>query len=78
VVAVRTDGFEGASICCAYALPPEADLAPADLRQRLTEALPSYMIPSQWKAFESLPLNANGKIDRPRLREHFVAARSVA
>ena len=78
VVAVRTDSFEGAAICCAYVLPPGADLAPADLRQRLTDALPAYMIPSQWKPFDSLPLNANGKIDRPRLREHFVAAGSVA
>jgi acyl-coenzyme A synthetase/AMP-(fatty) acid ligase len=78
VVAAPSNGFEGASICCAFALPAGSELATADLRQRLTAALPSYMIPSQWKIFDSLPLNANGKIDRPRLREHFVAAKSVA
>ena len=78
VVAVKTDSFEGTAICCAYVLPAGVDLMPSDLRQRLTEVLPSYMTPSQWKAFDALPLNANGKIDRPRLREHFLAAKSVA
>jgi len=29
-------------------------------------------MPSKWMAFdEQLPKNANGKIDRPRLREQF-------
>ena len=42
----------------------------------LTAALPSYMLPSEWKAFEKLPQNANGKIDRPRLREEFLRERS--
>ena len=78
VVAVTTSGFEGTAICCAYVAPPGVDRSPSDLRQRLTEVLPSYMAPSQWKSFETLPLNANGKVDRPRLREYFMAAKTVA
>ena len=73
VVAVSTDGFEGTAICCAYVPAHEVDLSIADLRQRLSEVVPSYMLPSQWKAFTALPLNANGKIDRPWLRERFSA-----
>jgi acyl-coenzyme A synthetase/AMP-(fatty) acid ligase len=34
-------------------------------------SLPSYMLPSRWLAFDALPKNANGKIDRPALRESF-------
>jgi non-ribosomal peptide synthetase component F len=78
VVAVTTDGFEGTAICCAYVAPPGVDRSPSDLRQRLTEVLPSYMAPSQWKAFDTLPLNGNGKVDRPRLRGYFMAAKTVA
>jgi amino acid adenylation domain-containing protein len=74
VVAVKTEGFEGMEICCAYVPEPMAELAPPDLRQRLTQIVPPYMLPSQWMAFSALPLNANGKIDRPRLREHFLLA----
>jgi amino acid adenylation domain-containing protein len=78
VVAVRTNGFEGTSICCAYASQPGVDLSPSDLRERLAQVLPSYMLPSQWMALDPLPLNANGKIDRPRLRERFLAAKTAA
>jgi amino acid adenylation domain-containing protein len=74
VVAIRSDGFEGMTICCAYALPEQVNLEPTDLRARLMELLPSYMLPSRWMHFEALPLNGNGKIDRPRLKQHFMAA----
>jgi amino acid adenylation domain-containing protein len=78
VVAVKTEGFEGMEICCAYVPAPGAETTPSDLRQRLAQSLPSYMLPSQWMAFDSLPLNANGKIDRPSLRQQFVKAVAVA
>ena len=29
------------------------------------------MMPARWTAYEALPKNANGKIDRPRLKEAF-------
>jgi amino acid adenylation domain-containing protein len=78
VVAIRSNGFEGMAICCAYALPNGASLEPADLRVRLAELVPLYMMPSQWARFDALPLNANGKVDRPRLKEHFTTAAAAA
>ncbi len=71
VVAVSSDGFEGATICCAYAPQPGSQVASSILREKLSKVLPNYMMPSKWMAFDKLPKNANGKIDRPKLREHF-------
>ena len=39
-------------------------LAVSDLRRHLQERLPEYMVPSALLLLESLPLNANGKVDR--------------
>ncbi|MFI1365050.1 amino acid adenylation domain-containing protein [Streptomyces griseochromogenes] len=55
----------------AYLVPePEAD---GDLveqaRRRLTEALPSYMCPSDFVLLDALPLSSNGKVDRAALPE---------
>jgi amino acid adenylation domain-containing protein len=74
VVAVGTSGFEGKVICCAYVPAPGRLATSADLRRQLTKVLPLYMMPSQWLKLDALPLNANGKIDRPRLRDRFMVA----
>ncbi|PSB57974.1 non-ribosomal peptide synthetase [Chamaesiphon polymorphus] len=37
------------------------------LRQFLTDKLPNYMVPSAFMLLESMPLTANGKIDRRKL-----------
>jgi amino acid adenylation domain-containing protein len=71
VVAYLTGGFEGATICCAYVPEPGGDTSASSLRKQLAGALPAYMLPSRWRAFEILPKNANGKIDRRQLREEF-------
>lgn len=71
VVAVETAGFEGAVICCAYTQRPDQTVAPATLRSALSKVLPSYMLPTRWMQFERLPINANGKVDRPALRQAF-------
>jgi len=71
VVAVNSDGFEGATICCAYTPQSGVQVTPNTLREMLSKVLPNYMMPSKWMAFEKLPKNANGKIDRPKLREQF-------
>jgi amino acid adenylation domain-containing protein len=71
VVVISTDGFEGATICCAYVPALDADVAPVSLRKELAKEIPSYMLPSRWMALDALPKNANGKIDRRRLKEAF-------
>ena len=73
VVAITTDGFEGTAICCAYVPAPGAPVTPAALRSELSRALPPYMLPTRWMAFDSFPQNANGKTDRRRLTEAFEA-----
>ncbi|HEX5055614.1 MAG TPA: amino acid adenylation domain-containing protein [Gammaproteobacteria bacterium] len=69
VVAVPSNGFDGAVICCAYVIAGDIKPAPARLRAELEKTLPRYMIPSFWMEFDELPKNANGKIDRLRLQE---------
>jgi amino acid adenylation domain-containing protein len=71
VVAIATAGFEGAIICCAYVPLPGSEVSPAELRQKLSRLLPSYMLPSRWMALPALPKNINGKCDRGKLREGF-------
>jgi non-ribosomal peptide synthetase component F len=73
VVAIASDGFEGTAICCAYVPTPGAPVTPAALRSELSRALPPYMLPARWMAFDSFPKNANGKTDRRRLKEAFEA-----
>jgi acyl-coenzyme A synthetase/AMP-(fatty) acid ligase len=70
VVAVDTGDFDGKAICCAWA--PSVDAPDGDrLRSELQPLLPAYMLPSRWLRLESLPKNANGKIDRREVRELF-------
>ena len=71
VFTLATDGFEGATICCAYVPAPDANVTPLALRKALTTMLPPYMLPSRWMPLDTLPKNANGKIDRRRLKEDF-------
>ena len=71
VVAINTDGFEGATICCAYVPAPGAAVTPAALRQELAKTLPSYMLPTGWRMFDALPKNVNGKVDRRQLMDDF-------
>lgn len=44
--------------------PSGADIAPAMIRQALSEIFPKYMLPTAFHSMESLPMNPNGKIDR--------------
>ncbi|MBB4661668.1 amino acid adenylation domain-containing protein [Conexibacter arvalis] len=71
IVGVDAGGFEGTAICAAYV--GSDGLGPPQLRGALASALPSYMLPARWLALDVLPKNQNGKIDRPALRERFVA-----
>jgi acyl-coenzyme A synthetase/AMP-(fatty) acid ligase len=71
VVAVESAGIDGLAIACGYVPRKDEAMAPADLKTRLAARLPAYMIPSRWRRFERLPLNANGKVDRKALKEIF-------
>lgn len=44
-------------------------LQPGELKKKLKEKLPSYMLPSGIYRLEELPLTLNGKTDRKRLKE---------
>jgi len=78
VVALRTDGFEGATICCAFApVLGRTDVTPAKLRVALGRIVPRYMLPFRWLALDTLPKNANGKIDRRKLTETFQVFRDA-
>jgi thioesterase domain-containing protein len=51
----------------------EEEIDSARLRERLGQVLPDYMVPSLIVELESLPLNANGKVDRKALPEVAIA-----
>ncbi|WP_406217955.1 amino acid adenylation domain-containing protein [Streptomyces canus] len=69
----------------AYYAPAEA--APDAIRAQLADRLPAYMLPAALIPLETLPLNANGKVDRRALPapdaaeaadDGYVAPRTVA
>ncbi|KAI1866903.1 hypothetical protein JX265_007479 [Neoarthrinium moseri] len=47
----------------------------AQIRSRLNETLPEYMVPRIYIPLATLPINSNGKVDRKKLKEH---ARSLS
>jgi amino acid adenylation domain-containing protein len=71
VVAIDTEGFEGAVICCAYVPAGGHHVEPVTLRRDLNRMLPRYMVPARWRAFDEFPKNANGKTDRRWLKAAF-------
>jgi amino acid adenylation domain-containing protein len=78
VVAIQSEGFEGWLICCAYVPASSNGVSPESLRKGLARLVPGYMLPARWMRYDALPKNANGKIDRPQLREGFLCAESSA
>jgi amino acid adenylation domain-containing protein len=53
----------------AFLVAPEAAPTTEEVRARLRGELPSYMIPARTVVVDRLPLTANGKVDRRKLRE---------
>ncbi|WP_414526545.1 amino acid adenylation domain-containing protein [Nodularia chucula] len=62
---VRNDTPEHSRLVAYVVAKP--DLQTAELRQFLAEKLPAYMLPTAFVILETLPLTANGKIDRQAL-----------
>jgi amino acid adenylation domain-containing protein len=71
VVAIPSDGFEGTTICCAYASAADGNVDARILVSHLRTHVPGYMLPTRWAALSQLPKNSSGKIDRPQLRKMF-------
>ncbi|MFI6650449.1 amino acid adenylation domain-containing protein [Streptomyces sp. NPDC050529] len=66
-VVVRED-TPGDRRLVAYVVPaPGARPDGSALARRVGRALPAYMVPSAFVSLDALPLNANGKVDRPAL-----------
>lgn len=74
VVAIQAENFGGWMICCAYVPRNGANITQALLRKHLEKLVPAYMLPVRWMQYPALPKNANGKVDRPRLKDSFLAA----
>ena len=62
--------------CCLYdekrskiVLFTEGEVDKEFIINELEKLVPEYMIPGKFKAIEKMPMNANGKIDRPKLKE---------
>jgi len=47
----------------------EEPIVKTELNQRLKEMIPEYMLPGKVINVPTMPLNANGKIDRKLLKE---------
>ncbi|WP_031463448.1 non-ribosomal peptide synthetase [Paenibacillus polymyxa] len=65
VVIVRQDDH-GQKQLCAYFVT-DSELSASDLRNALSQDLPSYMVPSYFVRLSRLPLTLNGKVDRRAL-----------
>ena len=70
VVVARADGEAiGAVNLVAYVTARQGEAPPAlsELRQRLAQSLPEYMLPAALIVLEAMPLTVSGKVDRKAL-----------
>jgi len=65
-IAVKNDG-DGHQRLVAYVVPASEGIDAVILRRFLRQHLPEYMTPATYMILDSLPVNANGKLDRPAL-----------
>ncbi|WGI26272.1 amino acid adenylation domain-containing protein [Halomonas alkaliantarctica] len=68
-VVVAQESFSGSRLV-AYVVPQaDSELDTSSLREALGQRLPDYMVPGVVVILDTLPLNANGKVDRKALPE---------
>ena len=53
----------------------EGELDKAYINERISGLVPEYMLPGKVVALSTMPINANGKIDRVKLKEQFLSER---
>lgn len=66
-VVVARDSAAGMRLVAYVAAKAGYAVAATELRERLARVLPDYMVPGAIMVLPSLPLNANGKVDRQAL-----------
>ncbi|WP_327121742.1 amino acid adenylation domain-containing protein [Streptomyces sp. NBC_01341] len=76
--AVVVTGEDGRERQLAAFYTGEGAAGPAAVRDRLSEALPAYMVPSAFHRLETVPLTANGKVDRRELSARAAASDAPA
>lgn len=59
-------------------LEESSEFAPDKLEIFLADSLPGYMIPQEYVVLDSMPLSANGKVDRKALPEPKAAIKAVS
>ncbi|NJM72004.1 MAG: amino acid adenylation domain-containing protein, partial [Scytonema sp. RU_4_4] len=67
-VAIATEDVYSQKRLVAYVVSQEETLNTNQIREFLQQQLPAYMVPSAFVILDTIPLTANGKIDRLALR----------
>jgi amino acid adenylation domain-containing protein/non-ribosomal peptide synthase protein (TIGR01720 family) len=67
VAAVKEDDLGNKRLVAYLVEEPGTEVSARELREKIREQLPDYMVPSQLMKIEALPLTPNGKIDRKKL-----------